>query len=603
LKNYDETEINFIRFNQGLRQLALSITKVNIQSKRWIEKKAPDSEKTISLTGALNINPYIAAMLVQRGIENFDEAKLFFRPSLSELHDPFLMQDMKKAVARIMQAIEKNERILIYGDYDVDGTTSVSVFYGFLKNYYSNIEYYIPDRYKEGYGISKAGIEHARETNAKLIVSLDCGIRSVDMVALANSYGIDFIICDHHNPGEILPEAVAILDPKRIDCAYPYKELSGCGVGFKLLQALCSVAGYSSELLFEQIDLLAVSICSDIVPITGENRIFTFFGIQKLNESPRPGIQAIVDVSGLKKAIDVNTIVFTIGPRINAAGRIDHAFAAVELLLTANKTDAANFAENVNDHNLVRREFDETITGEALEMIRSNSNVDTACSTVLYKEDWHKGVIGIVASRCIEHYHRPTIILTQSNGKVAGSARSVPDYDLYEAIDKCADLLIQFGGHKYAAGLTMEAKNIDAFRTKFEEVVSATIRKEQLIPMISIDIELPLNQIDARFFNIIRQMGPFGPQNMQPVFVSRNVVDDGTARILKDKHLKLNIRQQDSVTYPAIGWQMHPFYDRIKNGEPFDICYSLEENEFNGKKTVQLLVRDIQFVKDGKHLI
>ena len=571
------------------------------QIKRWIEKKTPDTEKTAALAQALNVNTYITAMLVQRGIQTFDEAKSFFRPALSELHDPFLMRDMDKAVVRIMQAIAANERILIYGDYDVDGTTSVAVFYGFLHKYYTNIEYYIPDRYKEGYGVSKAGIEHARDTKAGLIISLDCGIRSVEMVALAASYGIDFIICDHHNPGDVLPKAAAILDPKQPACPYPYKELSGCGVGFKLLQALCSRAGYSSELLFEQMDLLAVSICSDIVPITGENRIFTYYGIRKLNESPRPGIQAIIDVAGLKKNIDVNTIVFTIGPRINAAGRIDHAFAAVELLLATNKTEAANFAENVNDHNLVRKEFDETITGEAIEMIRSSVHADTACSTVLYKEDWHKGVIGIVASRCIEQYHRPTIILTQSNGKVAGSARSVPDYDLYEAIDKCSDLLIQFGGHKYAAGLTMEEKNIEAFRMKFEEVVSSTIRKEQLIPMISIDLELPLNQIDTKFLNIVKQMGPFGPQNMQPIFVSRNVFDDGTGRILKDKHLKLNIRQQDSVTYPAIGWQMHAFYDRIKNKEPFDICYSLEENEFNGKKTIQLLVRDIQFISDRKN--
>ncbi len=574
---------------------------MNTTTKRWITKPLPAQEKARFLAEALNINAYISAILVQRGIETFAEARNFFRPDLSGLHDPFLMLDMGKAVERLMAAIANNERILIYGDYDVDGTTSVSLFYGFLKNYYTNIEYYIPDRYKEGYGVSKAGIEYARDSKVGLIVSLDCGIRSVEMVALAKSFGIDFIICDHHNPGDELPKAVAILDPKQKKCPYPYKELSGCGVGFKLLQALCQRAGYSSELLFEHIDLLAISICSDIVPITGENRILTYFGLQKLNDSPRPGIQGIVDVSGLKKAIDVNTVVFTIGPRINAAGRVDHAFAAVELLLAENKTDAANFAENINDHNLVRREFDETITGEALEMIQSSINAETASSTVLYKNDWHKGVIGIVASRCIEHYHRPTIILTQSNGKVAGSARSVPDYDLYEAIDKCSDLLIQFGGHKYAAGLTMEEKNIDAFRTKFEEIVSATIRKEQLIPMISIDLELPLNQIDARFFNIVRQMGPFGPQNMQPIFVSRNVVDDGTSRILKDKHLKLNIRQQDSVTYPAIGWQMHAFYNRIKSKEAFDICYSLEENEFNGKKTIQLMIRDIQFINDRTH--
>jgi len=566
--------------------------------KRWIIKAIPDQEKTKALAAAININLNLATLLVQRGITTFDEAKSFFRPSLEKLHDPFLMKDMERAVERLIKAIARNERILIYGDYDVDGTTSVTVFYGFLKKYYSNIEYYIPDRYKEGYGVSKVGIEYARETNVKLIVSLDCGIRSVEMVALAASYNIDFIVCDHHNPGEELPAAYAILDTKQSDCNYPFKDLSGCGVGFKLLQALCVKTGYSSEELFQFMDLLAISICSDIVPIIGENRIFTFLGIEQINKCPRPGIQSIIDITGFKKKMDVGTIVFTIGPRINAAGRIDHAFAAVELLLASEKDEAANFAQNVNDHNLVRREFDETITNEALQMIRQNTDSETACSTVLYKEDWHKGVIGIVASRCIEHYHRPTIILTHSNGKVSGSARSVPDYDLYEAIDQCSDLLIQFGGHKYAAGLTMELSNVDAFRKKFEKVVSSTIRKEQLIPMVHIDIELPLNQIDNRFYAILRQMAPFGPANMTPVFVSRNVKDDGTARLLKDKHIKLNIRQEDSVTYPAIGFQMGTFYERIRNGEIFDICYTLEENDFNGKKSLQLSIRDIRFVKD-----
>jgi len=568
------------------------------QPKRWIIKPYPQQEETESLAAAININKYIAAILVQRGVHSFQEAKSFFRPSLEELHDPFLMKDMDRAVERLVQATKANERILIYGDYDVDGTTSVALFYGFLKTKYDNLEYYIPDRYKEGYGVSKAGIEHARNTGATLIVSLDCGIRSVEMVTLAASYGIDFIICDHHNQGDLLPPAYAILDPKRLDCTYPFKELSGCGVGFKLLQGLCSKTGYKSDELFQQLDLLAISICSDIVPIVGENRIFTHLGIEQINAAPRPGIQSIIDITGFKKKMDVGTIVFTIGPRINAAGRIDHAFAAVELLLASTKEEAEQFAQNVNDHNLVRREFDETITNEALQMIRDKTEWVDASSTVLYKEDWHKGVIGIVASRCIEHYHRPTIILTHSNGKVAGSARSVPDYDLYEAIDKCSDLLIQFGGHKYAAGLTMELSNVDAFRQKFEAVVSSTIRKEQLIPMVLIDIELPLNQIDNRFYNILRQMGPFGPQNMTPVFVSRNVKDDGSARLLKDKHIKLNIHQEDSVTYPAIGFQMGAFYDRIRKGELFDICYNLEENDFNGKKTLQLSIRDIKFVKD-----
>ena len=568
------------------------------QPKRWIIKPYPQQEETESLAADININKYIAAILVQRGVHSFQEAKSFFRPSLEELHDPFLMKDMDRAVERLVQATKANERILIYGDYDVDGTTSVALFYGFLKTKYDNLEYYIPDRYKEGYGVSKAGIEHARNTGATLIVSLDCGIRSVEMVTLAASYGIDFIICDHHNQGDLLPPAYAILDPKRLDCTYPFKELSGCGVGFKLLQGLCSKTGYKSDELFQQLDLLAISICSDIVPIVGENRIFTHLGIEQINAAPRPGIQSIIDITGFKKKMDVGTIVFTIGPRINAAGRIDHAFAAVELLLASTKEEAEQFAQNVNDHNLVRREFDETITNEALQMIRDKTEWVDASSTVLYKEDWHKGVIGIVASRCIEHYHRPTIILTHSNGKVAGSARSVPDYDLYEAIDKCSDLLIQFGGHKYAAGLTMELSNVDAFRQKFEAVVSSTIRKEQLIPMVLIDIELPLNQIDNRFYNILRQMGPFGPQNMTPVFVSRNVKDDGSARLLKDKHIKLNIHQEDSVTYPAIGFQMGAFYDRIRKGELFDICYNLEENDFNGKKTLQLSIRDIKFVKD-----
>ncbi|WMJ72449.1 single-stranded-DNA-specific exonuclease RecJ [Cytophagaceae bacterium ABcell3] len=565
--------------------------------KRWVIRKRPGSEILNKLSSEINVNADLAALLVQREVYNYSEARAFFRPSMSELHDPFLMKDMDKAVDRLCQAIAKGEKVLVFGDYDVDGTTAVATFFDFFSRIHSHTLFYIPDRYKEGYGISKKGIDFAADEGVTLVVSLDCGIKSVDLVKYAATKNIDFIICDHHQPGEQLPEAVAVLDPKRSDCPYPYKELSGCGVGFKLMQAI-SIQGSLQENIDLQnyLDLVAVSIASDIVPITGENRILAFFGLQVLNTCPRPGLQALLEVAGLdRREIDITDVVFGIGPRINAAGRIAHAKAAVELMLCSSKEEAADFARNINKNNTTRRDVDASITSQALEMIEGNEQFVSACSTVLYKEDWHKGVIGIVASRCIEKYYRPTVIFTKSGEVAAGSARSVVGFDLYDALEKCSDLLIQFGGHMYAAGMTIEPDKIAAFREKFEQVVSESITKEQLVPQVDIDLEIGLNRVTEKFYNIIRQMGPFGPGNMQPVFISRNVVDCGGARLLKDQHIKLSVMQEDSDVFDAIGFGMPEFYERIKNGEMFDICYCVSENNYNGRKSLQLMIKDIKF--------
>ena len=564
--------------------------------RRWVRKPAPDAVLVEALSKELNINATLAAMLIQRGISDFEEAKAFFRPSLDTLHDPFLMKDMDLAVKRLQQAITNNEKILVYGDYDVDGTTSVSLFYGFLSGKYPNMDYYIPDRYKEGYGISTQGIDYAKENGFTLIVSLDCGIKSIDKIEYANSLGIDFIICDHHNAGEELPKAIAVLDPKRLDCNYPYKELSGCGVGFKLLQALCIANNYEQKELYNYLDLLAISIASDIVPITGENRIFTYFGLKLINIRPRPGISDIKEIKGLKKGMEVSSIVFGFAPRINAAGRIAHAEIAVELLLSKTDEVAQALSETINDRNTQRKDFDKTITEEAINMIESDEELLNSKSTVLFKEDWHKGVIGIVASRCIEKYYKPTIIFTQSNGHAAGSARSVEGFDVYEAISQCSDLLEQFGGHKYAAGLTLKVDNLPAFQRKFEKVVSASITEEQLIPLVTIDLSISLNQVNEKFYNIIKQMAPFGPMNMEPVFVSENVYDTGQSRLLKGEHLKLHIKQAGSEPVEAIGFGMAEYFPGIASKRPFNLCYKISENDFNGKKSLQLLVRDIKFV-------
>ncbi|MCE7068888.1 single-stranded-DNA-specific exonuclease RecJ [Dyadobacter sp. CY327] len=567
--------------------------------KRWIHNPEFTSEQThivLELAESLKVSPSLATLLVQRGILDFEQSRNFFRPDLAHLHDPFLMQDMYAAVSRLNDAIRNGEKILVYGDYDVDGTTSVALFYGFLKKIYPNLDYYIPDRYEEGYGVSWQSIDWAHENGFSLIVTLDCGVKSVDKVTAAKERGIDFIICDHHRPGSELPPAVAVLDPKRDDCAYPYKELTGCGVGFKLLQAFCIDNEIDPAGLFDHLDLLVISIASDIVPITGENRILAYYGLQRLNAAPRCGVKALIQIAGLNGVLDITNVVFGLGPRINAAGRIKHAKEAVRLLLCEEHEEAADFAHEINKHNSERRTFDTSITEQALFMIENDEWFTTAKSTVLYKEDWHKGVIGIVASRCIEKYHRPTIILTQSHGKAAGSARSVPGFDVYEAIEECADLLEQYGGHTFAAGLTLPLQNVEAFKTRFNDIVSSRILPDQLIPMINIDMLLELDVITPKFYNILRQMGPFGPGNMTPIFESRNVSLAGRPTIMKEKHLKFDVKQNESGIFTAIGFGMAHFYPDLINGRRFSIAYCLEENNFRDKKTLQLSLKDIKFL-------
>ena len=564
--------------------------------KKWVYHPIPSTEEVASLASSLNISPTLASLMCQRCINTFDLAKKFFRPTIQDFHDPFLMKDMDKAIERIQKAISNTEKILIYGDYDVDGTTSVALVYGILKTKYANIEYYIPDRYTEGYGISYKSLDWAKENNINLIISLDCGIKSNAHVEKASEYSIDFIICDHHQPGKVLPAAIAVLDAKRDDCSYPYKELSGCGVGFKLLQALYQRNEWNEKELHSQLDLLAISVASDIVPITGENRVFTYYGLKVLNESCRPGFKALVQIAGYKRKLDITDIVFGIGPRINAAGRVAHAHAAVKMMLSDGLDDANTFANQLNDKNVIRKDFDSNITVEAITMIENSDKLLSSKSTVLFKEDWHKGVIGIVASRCIEKYYKPTIILTASNGMLTGSARSVEGFDVYEAIAQCSELLEQFGGHKYAAGLTLRKENIFAFQEKFESVVCENIKEDQLIPKLYIDMAINLNQINAKFYNIIKQMAPFGPGNMQPVFVSHAVYDDGNCRLLKEAHIKLCVKQDDSTAIEAIGFGMADKYEGISCGQKFNLCYTICENEFNGKTTLQLVIKDIEFI-------
>ena len=561
---------------------------------RWDFLPSPSEEAVTSLSEAINISPLLAGILVQRGVQTFDQAKTYFRPELTDLHDPFLMKGLAEAVNRISDAIQNEEKILVYGDYDVDGSTSVALFYGFFRNYTPHLDYYIPDRYTEGYGVSEQGIEYAKEQGISVIVTIDCGIKAIGKIAKAKAYGIDVIICDHHRPGNELPPALAILDPKQENCNYPYDELCGCGVAFKLIQGFCQQNGIDESEAFAFLDLVAVATCSDIVPITGENRVLVSAGLKQLNTNPRPGLKALVELAGFKNDLTVTNVVFGIGPRINAAGRIDHAHGAVKLLLAENTETAYGFGVKVNEKNNLRRDFDSSITQEALRMIEADEDLLEAKSTVLFKNDWHKGVIGIVASRCIENHYRPTIILTESNGKATGSARSVHGFDVYEAITSCADLLEQFGGHTYAAGLTMKIENVTAFQKKFEEIVAASITEEQLIPKISVDQIITFDQITPKFFAILSQMGPFGPQNMQPVFVTENVVDNGKSRIVKKDHLKIGVKQNGVEMY-GIGFCLAHHYEKIRTGVPFHICYNLEENHFNGKTTLQLMVKDIRF--------
>ncbi|MFD2513945.1 single-stranded-DNA-specific exonuclease RecJ [Pontibacter locisalis] len=565
-------------------------------NKRWVYVQEAPAEVVESLAQSLKISPTLASILCQRNLCTFEETKDYFRPSLSQLHDPFLMKDMDKAVNRLNDALHKGEKILVYGDYDVDGTTSVALMYGFLRGYTHQVDFYIPDRYKEGYGVSQQGIDWAEENGFSLIISLDCGIKSADKVAYATEKGIDFIICDHHLPDEDIPQAVAVLDPKQIDCPYPYKELSGCGVGFKLLQAFCLQNGIDQSEVYELLDLLVVSIASDIVPITGENRILAYFGLQHLNgpQPMRPGLEALTELAGITSEMDITSIVFGFAPRINAAGRMGDAKNSVRMLLAKTKGEAFKMADIINESNKARRDKDSNITKEALQMIEEDEFLRSASSTVLFKDTWHKGVIGIVASRCIEKYYRPTIILTQSNGKASGSARSVHGFNVHSAIESCSDLLEQFGGHMYAAGLTLPVENVPAFRARFEEIVASTITEEQKIPQIEIDAKIDIKQITRNFYNILRQMEPFGPENLKPVFVSECVYDTGSVRIVGDSHLKLRLTQDGYHSIDAIGFGLSDYYKVISKGIPFDVCYTIEENVYRGVINLQLRIKDIR---------
>jgi single-stranded-DNA-specific exonuclease len=563
--------------------------------RRWIYKAAPSPESIKKLSEEININPFLSAVLIQRGIQDFSTAKDFFRPSLDHLHDPFLMTDMQEAVDRLKKAIDSNEKILIYGDYDVDGTTAVALVYSYLREFYSHVEVYIPDRNKEGYGVSQAGVEWAEENGYTLIIALDCGIKASDMVVLADHKGIDFIICDHHLPDEKIPNAVAVLDPKRKDCHYPYTELSGCGLGFKLIQAFARKHRKEEE-VYAFLDLVAVSIASDIVPITGENRILTYFGLKKLNENPLPGLKALKDLSQNKNDLDVSGVVFTLGPRINASGRVAHASGAVELLISKSEEEALALAEKVNLKNDIRRQFDMDTTEEALAMIDGSETLRTAKSTVLFKNTWHKGVIGIVAARCIEKYYRPTVILTESNDKITGSARSVSGFDLYEAVSQCGDLLEKFGGHKYAAGLTMNRNNLEAFQQRFEEVVAARITSDMLTPSVEIDVPITFDAITPKFINVLKQMAPFGPENQKPVFEAKNVYVLNSLTNFKDRHIRFLAGQEGSETiFQAVAFDLAEHYEALARGNSFRIAFTVEENQYNGNTTVQLRVKDIKF--------
>ncbi|SKB62728.1 single-stranded-DNA-specific exonuclease RecJ [Daejeonella lutea] len=562
--------------------------------KRWVEQEVKNPAQIEELQQLLNVDPVLASLLVGRGIDTFEKARHFFRPDLSDLHDPFLMKDMDLAIVRIEQALSSGEKILVYGDYDVDGTTSVALVYSFFKKYHSQIDFYIPDRYKEGYGISSQGINFAAENGFSLVIALDCGIKSIDKIDYANGKKVDFIICDHHLPGEELPDAIAVLDPKRIDCLYPYKELSGCGIGFKLVQAYCQKNNIAFSDISCYLDLVAVSIASDIVPITGENRVLAWYGLQRINTEPCKGITALMNLSGRKDNLTITDVVFTIGPRINAAGRIDDAKHAVNLLIA--ETDAIAFekGEVINIKNTERREHDSNITEQALAFIDADPELISRKTTVVYNEQWHKGVIGIVASRLTEKYYRPTIVMTHSNGYAAGSARSVLGFDLYEALLECSDLLEQFGGHKYAAGLTMKTENIPAFQAKFEEVVGRTIPPELLIQTITIDAEMELHKIDPKFYRILKQFEPFGPQNMAPVFMSRNVYTYGSASTVGGKHLKMSVRQNNNTIYNCIGFGLADYLPQVNNGMPFDICYTIEENKWMDRTSLQLNIKGIR---------
>ncbi|SEA81281.1 exonuclease RecJ [Flavobacterium gillisiae] len=561
---------------------------------RWTIKPKPSEDKIKHLAQALNVEDFVATLLVQRGIETFEDAKNFFRPSLDHLHDPYLMKDMEKAVARIELAIENQENILVFGDYDVDGTTAVSLVSSYLKTYYPNVATYIPDRYDEGYGISFKGIDFADDNGISLIIALDCGIKSIDHVAYAKERNIDFIICDHHRPGKILPDAAAILDPKRDDCNYPYDELCGCGIGFKLIQALGSNRGQTVEDLTSYLDLVAAAVAADIVPMTGENRVLAYFGLRVINSDPRPGIKALVH-QVKKQTLDITDVVFIIAPRINAAGRIKHGNHAVELLTEFDFEQAQQFASEIEQYNSDRKDLDKQITKEALSQIIENQETERFTS-VVYQEDWHKGVIGIVASRLIETYYRPTLVFTKSGDKYAASARSVKGFDVYNALEACAQHLEQFGGHMYAAGMTLKEENYSLFKEAFEKQVQETIHPDMLIPEIEIDAEIDFADITPKLTRILKQFEPFGPLNMTPVFLTKNIKDTGYAKKLgeDDAHLKLFVKQNSSEGIPAIGFGLGNKMELTTNQKPFEAVYCIDENEWNGKISIQLRLKNIK---------
>jgi single-stranded-DNA-specific exonuclease len=567
---------------------------------RWNLKSKPEKEKVQALQNALQVDEIIATLLVQRGIETFEQAKTFFRPTLEDLHNPYLMKDMEKAVSRIEKAIANNENILVFGDYDVDGTTAVSLVSSYLRSFYPNVATYIPDRYNEGYGISYLGIDYAEDNDVSLIIALDCGIKSIDHVNYAKAKNIDFIICDHHRPGDVLPDAIAVLDPKREDCSYPYAELCGCGVGFKLIQALAENRNQTIEDLLPYLDLVATAIAADIVPITGENRVLAKFGLEVINANPRPGIKALIQ-NVKKKVLTITDVVFIVAPRINAAGRVKHGNEAVALLTEYNLEQAEQFASEIEQHNSDRKELDKQITKEALLQIEEN-NEQNRFSTVVYQENWHKGVIGIVASRLVEKYYRPTIVFTKSGDKLAASARSVKDFDVYNALEACAEHLEQFGGHMYAAGMTLKEENYENFKAAFENEVKKTIHPDLLIPEISVDLEMNFSDLDEKFMRILKQFEPFGPENMTPVFLSKNIIDSGYAKTLGNdaEHLKAFVKQNNSPNFNAIGFGLGDKIDVVKNRNPIEAVYVLEENEWNGTVSLQLQLRDVRVNKSKK---
>ena len=588
--------------------------------KRWAFKERGDREVVSRLAKQLCVGKnnagnddlftyeIVAELLVQRGITTYEEAERFFRPKYEHLHDPYLMNDMEKAVERILVAIKGNEKILVYGDYDVDGTSAVALVFSYLEKFSSNIDFYIPDRYSEGYGVSIKGIDYAVDNDVKLIICLDCGIKAHEEILYAKQKGVDFIVCDHHLPSDTLPEAWAVLDPKRVDSTYPYKELSGCGIGFKLVQAIQKEKNRPFEEILNYLDLVAISIAADVVPLTGENRVLAYYGLKVINKRPRVGIEAILSYSNIKheanskdyfsRKLIISDLVFLVGPRINAAGRMESGRKAVELLKSANREEVELIAKEIDENNKQRKDLDKQATEQAKEMLNASKDLASKKTTVVYGETWHKGVIGIVASRLIEQYYKPTIVFTKSNDLITGSARSVKDFDIYAAIESCSHLLTHFGGHKFAAGLSLPEKNLEEFKALFEKQVENSISDSQMVPEIEIDLEIELGNITPRLFRILKQFAPFGPENNIPIFCSKRLMDTGFARTVGSKHLKLSAvsREKSSFPFDCIGFGLAEHQKEVSKGSMFDICYQIDENDFQGKTSLQLNLKDLKII-------